>query len=167
MTTVNDQKYLANHPLFYGLKNKSLQKLFRTAKKISFKTGGLIYEEGNSADHLFFILEGRVNLISQKHDVILSQAAERVVIQTLKKNDIMGWSVLVPPYRWQFDTQAASSAKVLKLDGKLLRAICEKDHHLGYELLKRTTAFLVERLNATRMHLILYSGRVFPQPEGA
>ena len=167
MSTIQEQKYLAAHPLFNGLKSPLLTKLFKSAKKITYKAGAMIYEEGNSADFLFIILEGRVNLTSQKQDIHVTQSAEKNIIQTLKKNDIMGWSVLVPPYRWQFDTQAAEKVKLLRLNGKDIRMLCEKNHSLGYELLRRTTGFLVERLNNTRMHLILNGGRAFTQAEGA
>jgi CRP/FNR family cyclic AMP-dependent transcriptional regulator len=44
------------------------------------------------------------------------------------------------------------------LDAKCLRAKCETDHELGYELLNRVLHVVEQRLQATRMQLLdLYS----------
>jgi CRP/FNR family transcriptional regulator, cyclic AMP receptor protein len=42
----------------------------------------------------------------------------------------------------------------LSFDGKCLRAKCEEDHDLGYEILKRFANVVTERLEATRLQLL-------------
>jgi hypothetical protein len=76
------------------------------------------------------------------------------VIATLEEGDIMGWSWLVPPYYWRLDARAVQQTHVLALDGKCLRSKCEENHDLGYELLKRFTQVIEQRLHATRMQLL-------------
>ncbi|TLM98114.1 Crp/Fnr family transcriptional regulator, partial [bacterium] len=50
--------------------------------------------------------------------------------------------------------------RAIALDGKCLRAKSEEDHNLGYELLKRFSEIIVERLDATRLQLLdLYAVR--------
>jgi hypothetical protein len=39
-------------------------------------------------------------------------------------------------------------------DGACLRGKCEQDHDLGYELMKRFAANMVDRLQATRLQLL-------------
>jgi hypothetical protein len=80
------------------------------------------------------------------------------VIHTYGDGEILGWSWLVPPYRWRFSGRALELTRVLMLDGKCLRGKCEKDHELGYELLKRFADILASRLDAARLQLIdMYS----------
>jgi len=44
------------------------------------------------------------------------------------------------------------------LDGNWLRAKCEEDHDLGYEMLKRLIDLIASRLDATRLQLLdIYS----------
>ena len=57
-------------------------------------------------------------------------------IQTIEEGDILGWAWLVPPYRWHFDGHATDLVRAIAFDGQCLRTKCEKDHELGYELLK-------------------------------
>ena len=40
------------------------------------------------------------------------------------------------------------------LFGTRLREQCEEDHDLGYELMKRMAAIIIERLQATRKQLV-------------
>jgi len=71
---------------------------------------------------------------------------------------MLGWSWLVPPYRWRFGARAVEPVRVIAIDPKCLRAKCEKNPHLGYELLKRTVEIMGQRLEASRFRMLdLYS----------
>jgi CRP/FNR family transcriptional regulator, cyclic AMP receptor protein len=83
-----------------------------------------------------------------------------IPIQTLEGGDVLGWSWLVPPYRWRFDAGAIELTRAIALDGKCLRAKCEADHCLGYDLLKRFLAVMVQRLEAAQLQLVNV-GRVY------
>jgi hypothetical protein len=75
-------------------------------------------------------------------------------IQTLDADDVLGWSWLFPPHEWFFDARALELTRAIALDGKCLRGKCEADQRMGYQLMKRFSALVVERLQATRMQLI-------------
>jgi len=67
---------------------------------------------------------------------------------------VVGWSWLFAPYRWQFDGRAVQPCSLVSFDGARLRARCEADHELGYELMRRFAESIVERLQATRHQLL-------------
>jgi hypothetical protein len=72
---------------------------------------------------------------------------------------VLGWSWLIPPYRWLFDARALNASDIIAVDGAKLRALCEQDTALGYQLLKRFAVLMAERLNASRVAAIKeYSG---------
>ena len=74
--------------------------------------------------------------------------------------DVLGWSWLIPPYRWRFDARAIDLTRAIALDGKCLRGKCDQDPRLGYELLKRVAAIMAERLHATRLQMLdVYGAR--------
>ena len=77
-----------------------------------------------------------------------------VVIQTVEEGDRVGWSWLFPPHVWKYDAKSLELTRALALDGKCLRAKCEADPRLGYELMKRVSRVMTERLEATRLQLI-------------
>ena len=76
------------------------------------------------------------------------------MIETLGPGEVVGWSWLFEPYRWQFDGRAVAPTRVVAFDGACLRGKCEADHELGYELMRRFVASVIERLQATRLQLL-------------
>jgi CRP-like cAMP-binding protein len=91
---------------------------------------------------------------------ILAPELGPITVQTVGEGDVLGWSWLIPPYRWRFGARAVELTRAITLDGKCLRQKSEEDHDLGYELLKRFSGIIVERLEATRLQLLdIYKAR--------
>ncbi len=77
-----------------------------------------------------------------------------IIVDTLEVGDVLGWSWLLPPFHWKFNAHARAGVRAIALDGKCLRAKCEENHDLGYEVLKRLVPFIERRLEATRFQLL-------------
>lgn len=139
---------LAAHPFFKGLEQKHLKLIVGCASNIVFNQGQFISREGDDADKFYIIRQGKVVLET------FSPVKGAIPIQTLQEGDVLGWSWLVPPYKWHFDARAYEMTRAIGLDGKCLREKCETDHDLGYELMKRFSMVVTERLEATRLQLL-------------
>jgi CRP/FNR family cyclic AMP-dependent transcriptional regulator len=139
---------LAAHPFLKGLELSYLKLLVGCASNVRFSGGQYLFREGQEANEFYMIRQGRV--------AIETHAAERgaITIQTVGEGEVLGWSWLIPPYRWRFDGKALELTRAIALDGKCLRTKSEEDHNLGYELLKRFSKIIVERLEATRLQLL-------------
>jgi CRP-like cAMP-binding protein len=139
---------LGQHPFLKGLASKHLALLAGCASNMVFRAGDYLIREGEEANHFFLLRHGKVAI------EIASPGLGVIPIQTIGQGDVLGWSWLIPPYRWRFDGRAVELSRVLALDGACLRAKCEEDHDLGYELLRRFAQVVVERLEATRLQLM-------------
>lgn len=139
---------LAGHPFFGGMDPRYLQLAVGCAANVRFTAGELLFHEGRPADHFYLIRAGRIALETS----VLGRGS--LTVQTLGDGEILGWSWLVPPYNWRFDGRAVETTRAIVFDGKCLRAKCEEDHELGYELQKRVIAVLGEHLDATRFRLL-------------
>lgn len=145
---------LAEHPFFAGLDPRYLQIIAGCATNVVFEAGQMIFREGEPANCFYLVRLGRVAL------EVHAAGVGTITIQTLDSGDILGWSWLVPPYRWHFDARAVELTRAIALDGECLRHKCEQDHSLGYELLKRFAEIITQRLQATRLQLLdVYSSR--------
>jgi CRP-like cAMP-binding protein len=142
------QPLLAEHPFVRGMSPSQIETIAGCASNARFETGQYLFKDGEEANQFYIIRKGRIAIeaASPTHDPVL--------IQTYGDGEILGWSWLVPPYRWRFSGKALELTRVLLLDGKCLRGKCEKDHDLGYELLKRFADIVASRLDATRLQLI-------------
>ncbi len=139
---------LAEHPFFAEMEQRHLQVLSGCASNVVFEEGQVIFREGEEAETFYLIREGKVAL------EIHAAGMGTITIQTLNAGDILGWSWLVPPYRWHFDARAIETTRAIAMDGECLRRKCEQDHDLGYELLKRFAEIITQRLQATRLQLL-------------
>jgi CRP/FNR family cyclic AMP-dependent transcriptional regulator len=142
------EQYLPDHPFFAGLDAEALAIVAGCATNVSFAPGEFLFREGQPADQFFVVRRGRVAL--QVH----SPTAGTMVVDTADAGDVMGWSWLVPPYKWLFDARAVERTGAVAFDGLCLRDKCEQDPHLGYELMKLVTQVMFSRLTAARVRLL-------------
>jgi CRP/FNR family transcriptional regulator, cyclic AMP receptor protein len=143
-------------PVFEDLEQTQLDLIAGCAQNDRANAGAMLLQEGAPADNFFLIRHGVVALE-------LSSPAGPLVIQTLTDGEVVGWSWLFAPYRWAMDGRAVVDASLVRFDGACLRGKCEADHELGYQLMKRFAASVIDRLQATRLQLIDVYGRA-PDP---
>jgi CRP/FNR family transcriptional regulator, cyclic AMP receptor protein len=142
------EQYLPDHPFFTGLDTDALALVSGCATNVSLAAGEFLFREGEPADWFFVIRRGRVAI------EVHAPAAGTVVLDTADAGDIVGWSWLVPPYRWLFDARAVEATGAVTFNGRCLRDKCEEDPRLGYELTRRVTHVMSDRLVAARMRLL-------------
>ena len=135
-------------PVFAGLPSEQLALIAGCAVNERFRADAALFREGAPAERFFLIREGAIAL-----EVHAPGGGSRVV-ETLHAGDLAGWSWLFAPYLWQFDGRAVQDTRVVAFDGACLRGKCEADHELGYQLMRRFAASMIERLQATRLQLL-------------
>ena len=146
MRTIDD--LLADIPAFEGLAPEHLRLIAGCARNAVFEDGDWLMREGEDADAFFVIRNGAVALS------IHVPERGALLIETLHDHDLVGWSWLIPPHRVQFGVSSNGTTHAIAFDGTCLRGKCEQDPVLGYALLQRFSAVLVERLQRTRLRLI-------------
>jgi CRP-like cAMP-binding protein len=144
----NLERILTSHRFFGGMPSDHLHLLAGCAKNVRFDPGQFILREGEEANEFYLIRHGKVAL------EVYAPERGPLTIQTLSEGDILGWSWLVPPYRWKFDARVVDLTRAIALDGKCLREKSETDCRLGYELLKRFSQVMVDHLQAARLQLL-------------
>jgi len=142
------ERILAKHPFFEGLAPEYLDLLVGCASNVRFEAGTYIFRQGEEAHQFYLLRQGRVAV------EIYAPQSPPIVVETLERDEILGWSWLVAPHYWRFDARVVEMARAIALDGMCLRRKCEENHDLGYELLKRFSRILDQRLQATRMQLL-------------
>jgi CRP-like cAMP-binding protein len=151
------ERVLLEHPLLKGCQPKYIQLLVGCASNVRFNAGETILQQGQEANLLYLIRQGKVAL------EIPNSARGPIIVQTLGEGDVLGWSWAITPYRWHFDARAVELTRAVALDGKCLRDKCELDHDLGYEVMRRVTHVMEHRLQATRLQLLDVYGAGQPQ----
>ena len=145
---------LSAHPFMAGLDADALASVAGCSRNVVFEPGEMLCVEGESADTFYLIRRGHVSLD------VHAPGRGPVVMETVGPGAVVGWSWLIPPYRWTFDARAKSRVGAVAIDGACLRGKSETDPALGFALLSRISKELLARLQATRLRLLdLYGGR--------
>jgi CRP-like cAMP-binding protein len=149
------RQLLVEHPFLADLPAGDLDLIAGCGRNVHFRADQSVFEEGGAADEFYVIRHGRVQLS------VHSPQRGGISIATLADGDVLGWSWLFPPYRWEFDARAVTETSAVALDGACLRGKCERDTALGYRLMKKFTQVAQQRLQQTRLQLLdLYGGNV-------
>ena len=138
----------ALHPFLAGMNRTHLALLTDCAMPVRFKNGQVIFREGEPANRFYLLETGRVILESS------GGLGDPVVIDTIGAGDLLGWSWMFPPHTWHFTARSTEPTTAIFFYGTILREYCEKDHSLGYELLKRMTAVMNRRMQAARNKMV-------------
>jgi CRP/FNR family transcriptional regulator, cyclic AMP receptor protein len=139
---------ISSAPVFDGLAREQLELIAGCGRNEHVESGTFLLREGNPADRFFLIRRGAVAI------EVHAPGRGALTIETLHAGDAVGLSWLFEPYRWQLDARAVEPSELIGFDAVCLRGKLEADHDLGYELMRRFTANLIERLQATRLQLL-------------
>ncbi len=146
------------HPFCQDLDEAAIALMSGCAKNEQFPAGSMIARENQPSERLFLLRYGTAALEIRRpgHDPL--------IIETLEAGEILGWSWIVPPYRWAYDVRAVTIVRAISVEAGCLRAKCDDDHSFGYEIYHRILRVMANRLSATRLRLVdLYA----PPPRAA
>ncbi|MFE0255824.1 cyclic nucleotide-binding domain-containing protein [Streptomyces sp. NPDC059010] len=124
------------------------ERLMSLAREVSFAEDARIFEAGGTADRFWVIRSGAVSL-DQK-----VTALQRVTVASLGAGDLLGWSWLFPPYRWDFGAEAFSPVRAYEFEAAAVLRVCEEDTRLGLSLVRHVAEILAHRLEMTRGKLM-------------
>jgi CRP-like cAMP-binding protein len=146
MKTIAD--LISEHKFFGEMDQRSLEFVAGCGSNVHFAPGERILTEGEAANTFYVIRSGSVALS------FFVPGRGAVVIDTLGDGELVGWSWLFPPYRWQFDAEAREDVAAIAFDGACLRTKCDSDARLGYLLTQRFARVILERLQSVRMRML-------------
>jgi len=148
MSNQSTTEYLSAHEFFSEFSDDVLKILCECSSTREIKKGQILFRQGENADKFYVIRNGRISI---QMPAIMGPTLE---IQTLGKDQVLGWSWLISPYQWNFQTRAEEDSELLQFDGTALLARCEQEPKFGYELLKKFAGLMSVRLNAARQKMM-------------
>jgi CRP/FNR family transcriptional regulator, cyclic AMP receptor protein len=146
--TTQELSALKSQSFLRGLPDAQLATLAGICRHVAVPTGQRLFEEGAVADRFWLIDAGRVALDA------LVPGKGRIIIESLGRGDVIGLSWMLPPWQWRFGAVATQPLQAFEFDARAVRAACDADPALGYEISRRFSAVLVRRLQATRSRLL-------------
>lgn len=144
---------LRYYPLFSVFRPEQLDSIAQVAEEISFERGELIFNEGESAEDIFILLRGSVELYFTVEVEYKPDLRKELFFDVIKPGEVFGISALIPPNELTATARASHPSRVIRINAGPLLALCESDEELAYQLMNRVAQAAIERLRSTRLQL--------------
>lgn len=143
--------------LFQGLTDSQLERIAELCTEEIHSAGSLICREGEPAEQLYVVREGRVAL---EMGVRLwpEQRVRQMNVETLSAGEPVGLSALTTSKVWTMSGRAVDTSRLIALSGRELLQLMDSDPAMGREINRELSNVLAERLNYTRISLTEYLG---------
>jgi CRP-like cAMP-binding protein len=124
------------------LNDAMLEKMLKVTKKTTYSSGEYIFKEGDYAEYLYAVLNGKAGLELQKNTNTL------VMINTITRGYAFGFSALVDTEQKKYISHAKALTDVTLLKWRVedLWKLFHKDSEMGYLLMKRIAKIAKKRL---------------------
>jgi CRP-like cAMP-binding protein len=123
-------------------------RLMRGAREVSFPQGTRLFEEGGRADRFWLIRTGTIELDMRV------PGRRAAVIQTLRHNELVGWSWLFGPHVWHLGAEATTPVRAYEFDATAVRLMCQDDPAVGQAVGQWVGDVLAHRLRSARTRLL-------------
>jgi CRP-like cAMP-binding protein len=148
METQQLQQILTELRFSAGLSDEDEQKLAEVSRAQDFPAGTVIFTEGSTPADLYLLRSGRVELCMN----VLARGC--LPILTLEAGDLVGWSVVIGQGEMTATATAVEDTQVIAISADKLRELCDQDHDIGYQIMRRMAETLSRRLVATRLQVL-------------
>jgi CRP/FNR family cyclic AMP-dependent transcriptional regulator len=148
MNEFSVRKYLTDSVFFGGLDPEFIDFLAEHAAVRQLREGQVLFRYGDRATHFYVVLSGEMSV------EVAAIEGPPLVVQDLGPDQVLGWSWLISPNRWTFQARARAATDILEFDGDAVLSRCEDDPRFGYELLKRFSGLMSERLHFARQKMM-------------
>ena len=143
------QELLRRYTFFALLDEAQRKAIAQISDEIHCDAGTKFFEEGESADALYLLLTGSVDLYFN----LLTEEHKEAPIGEVNPGEPFAISALIPPHILQHSARAGKACRALKINALALRALCDNDARMGYILMRHVTKAAMERLHFTRIQL--------------
>ncbi len=129
--------------LLAGLDAGQVDELLALGSRKLVPAGSELFHLGQHAECLFLVESGRIKLTMP---IALRGREEQVLVEEITVGQILGWSAVVPPYRFTLTGMAPVETEVLALPREMLRKHFADNPDVGYAVSRNLAASIGRRL---------------------
>ena len=136
-------------PIFSAISDESLHQLAQGLRECRWGAGKMIFSRGDTGDHMFAILAGRIRL------VLSTPRGREIVLRTLGAGDILGEMALIDGEPRSADATAAEETTCLVLTRARFEAVARTRPDVGMAMARHLSSQL-RRTNFQMESIALY-----------
>ena len=129
--------------LLAGLTDEDADRVLALGTRVTISSGKELFRLGDTADRIFLIQRGRIRLTLPMQ---VRGREEDVLVEEVTSGQTVGWSALIPPYRFTLTAIAPLETELIALSREALNELLKAVPDVGYAVLVNLAGLIGERL---------------------
>lgn len=157
---------LRRFEFFAEFSGDHLKTLVLNATDRWFDKGHRFFRDGEQIDRFYVVVEGKVGITldaaaaqniepSPAYPLLGRPDTEDVVVSTVDRGQVFGWSSLLPPNRSTAGAVVLEPSDIVAMDAKALRSEMERDPAFGFRMAQQLAKVIHGRLQDRRIESIV------------
>ena len=131
------------HELLNGLSSAEMDQVLGLGARLTVPSGTSLFHLGDPADRLFLTERGRIRLTLPMQ---VRGKEEEILVEERSPGQIVGWSALIPPYRFTLTATAPLETEVIALPRETLVDYFAAHPAAGYKIALNLAVVIGHRL---------------------
>lgn len=140
---------LRRYPFFCCLNDEQQRAIAMITEEMEVEAGKELFLEGQPVEALYLLMDGSIDL----YYAASGDPKDQLLVGEINPGEPFAISAMIEPYTFTATARVSKPSRILKINAKALRALCEVDCKMGYLLMKQIAAIAVERLHFARVQL--------------
>jgi CRP-like cAMP-binding protein len=142
--------------IFDGLDQGQMNKVKACCQEKEYTAGARIFADGQQAESLFVVLEGRVDL---RFEIPGRESTSSDNITSVRQGQVLGWSALMHSPIYSLSAYCATDkCRLLKVGRDCLLALFEEDPRMGYIVMSHMAEVIRTRFHQVQEELARRKG---------
>jgi CRP-like cAMP-binding protein len=134
---------MVNADLLQGLDQAEAERVLALGKRMVLTTGAELFHLGDMADSIYLVSRGRLRLTLPMQ---VRHREEDVLVEERSAGQTVGWSALIPPYRFTLTACAPLETEVVALSREALDNYFASHPATGYAVSLNLSSVIGQRL---------------------
>ena len=170
-----EKNLLTRFPFFSDVDPATMEAIAGKGKILEFNAEDTIFHVDEPATHFYGLLEGEIDLILVFKDKVLKTDIEyeeaiqatmvdeekEIIVDRVSAGQVFGWASLAGASKRTVNAKCSENSRVMAIPADELKAMLEKDHTLGFTIMKRLSDIIAGRLRKRTDKLIETWGEAF------
>jgi CRP-like cAMP-binding protein len=143
MSDTNLVKKLQGISFLHDIDPAHLEQISNIAEARVYDASDVLFHEGEPAEYVYLVVKGKIML-----ELCPSTIYEKNLM-SVGPGEMLGWSAFVEQCNYASTGVVVAPTELIRIEGKHLRAICDKDPAFGYDFMHRIMKALAKRLTTT------------------
>jgi len=134
--------------LIEGFTENQINLLSPLIDDVNYEADQVIFNQGDRADFLYFVLEGKVSIRFNPEDGPVLSVAK------VEEGDVFGWSSAMGSDSYTSSAICTECGVFIRIEGEVLKTLCQEHPETGILILNRLAGVIAQRLRGTHEQVV-------------